>query len=193
MTHRGTSTTVPQLDVRIATHGTLGTRVLNTLAASALKVALAVASKPVPRGWHAVSDDGMSLSVPQSWGVITPTYFYCEGWPSDDLVLVKPDLGVAACGAESFTPPTPAGAFHQDLSLYLPPHNSQTPAPNGSHIGIVQHGTTTTTVYTDVYDANDLDLFVHRAGSTITHVLTLGLGRDGRVAGGVLASIQAVT
>jgi len=184
---------VPQLGVRIATHGTLGSRILQTLAPSVGTIALGLADDGVPSDWHTVTENGVSLSIPPSWDVITPTYFYCNGWPSDDLVLVKPDLAVAACGAQFFTPPTPAGAFHEDLSLYLPPHNSQTPAPNGTRIGTVEHGSTETTIYTDVNDPNALDLFVRKTGSNITHDLTLGLGRDGRVAGGVLASMRAVT
>ena len=54
-------------------------------------------------------------------------------------------------------------------------------------------GTTTIRVYGDRGNPNALDLFVHKTGSKITHCLTLGLGRDGRVAGGVLASMQATT
>jgi len=57
----------------------------------------------------------------------------------------------------------------------------------------LHHGTTAIAVYIHATDPNALDLFVHRAGSNVTHVLTLGLGRDGRVAGGVLASIRATT
>jgi hypothetical protein len=57
---------VPQLGVRIAYNGTLGSRVLHTLAPSAAKVALAFAYEAVPNDWHAVTEDGMSLSIPHS-------------------------------------------------------------------------------------------------------------------------------
>jgi len=165
--------------------------VLATIAPSARDVALTFANEAVPNGWHAVTEDGVPLSIPHSWAVITPTFYYCEGWPSDDLVLVKPDLAVAACGNEPATPPTAAKAFHEDASIYLTRHNPQASTRNGNRIGTVEHGATTVTVLADRYDPNALDLFVHRSGSKITHVLTLGLGRDGRVAGGVLASIRA--
>jgi hypothetical protein len=52
---------------------------------------------------------------------------------------------------------------------------------------------TTITVYTDDGYLDALDLYVRTSGSKITHVLTVGLGRDGRVVGGVLASIRATT
>jgi len=184
---------VPQLGIQIALHGTGSRRILDTLAPSARKVAFAYANEAVPSNWHAVTDDGVSLSIPRSWAIITPTYSYCEGWPTDDLVLVKPDLGVAACGAMFFTPRTAAGASHEDLSLYLSPHNIYAPTRNGNRITTVEHGATTVTVYADKYDPNALDLFVHPAGSNITHVLTLGLGRVGRIPGGVITSIRAVT
>jgi hypothetical protein len=57
----------------------------------------------------------------------------------------------------------------------------------------LQHGTTTIAIYAEDANPNVLNLFVHRAGSAITHVLTLGLGRDGRIAASVLASIRATT
>jgi hypothetical protein len=54
----------------------------------------------------------------------------------------------------------------------------------------LQHGTTTIAIYAEDANPNALNTFVHRAASTITHILTLGLGLDGRVAAGVLASIR---
>jgi len=106
------------------------------------------------------------------------------------FLVVKPDIGVAPCLSPL---PSPAGSLHDGVSLYLPPRNRYAPTPTRQPIASLQHGTTTIIVYTEVGDQNALDLFVHRSGSTTTHVLTVGLGRDGRVAAGVLASIQATT
>ncbi len=86
--------------------------------------------------------------------------------------------------------PQTAVDMHDGVYLYLSPNRQ---VPTGHPIATLHHGTTTITVFADEYDPNALDLFVHHAGSNITHVLTLGLGRDGRVAGGVLASVRAVT
>jgi hypothetical protein len=60
---------------------------------------------------------------------------------------------------------------------------------------VVRHGSTTVTVYPGSrgVSLDTVNVFVHRAGSKVTHVLTVGLGRDGRTAGGVLASIDATT
>jgi len=185
---------VPQLNARIATRGALSSRIVQTLAPSARQVALASAYESVTSNWHAAIDDGASLALPPSWIISTATGFGCRSLISDqtgELLLVKPHIEPPpAC---PYLPTRAADAVHDAIDLYLTSHNPYAPRPTGRPIATLQHGTTTIAVYAEQYDPNALDLFVNRAGSNITHVLTLGLGRDGRVAGGVLASIRAVT
>jgi len=170
--------------------GTVNERILDTLAPSARTVALVYMHRAVPVGWHAVTENGVSLSIPPSWTVATPNFFCASPVSDSTLLLVKPNAGVAPCPAP---PTTPAAALLDGLTLYLPPHNRYAPSPTGKSIATLQNGTTTIAIYAEAGDQNALDLFVRKAGSSITHVLSLGLGRDGRVAGGVLASIRAET
>ncbi|MGO9875783.1 MAG: hypothetical protein ACLPVY_18530 [Acidimicrobiia bacterium] len=181
---------VPQLGVRIATHGTLSLRILRTIAPSARTVALDPTYESVPNDWHAVTEHGVSLSIPLSWGVATRDVF-CEGpVVASEFAFIRPNIESPRCLPRI---PTAASALIGGVSLYLPPHNPYAPNRHGHALATLRPGTTTITIYAEPNDPNTLDLFVHRAGSKITHVLTLGLGRDGRVAGGVLASIRAVT
>lgn len=184
---------VPQLHISIASYGTLSTRVLDTLAPSAREVALAFANEAVPNDSHRVRTDGMILAIPPFWRVNTPEGMCVGLWIDSELVRIKPDIGdTASCGPPG--PSTASDAVHADgMILYLPPNNSFAPSPYGRPLATLHRGTTTIAIYAEKYDHNALDLFVHRAGSKITHVLTLGLGRDGRVAGGVLGSIRATT
>jgi len=181
---------VPQLGLQFAMQGTLSTDILHTLAPSARTVALDPAFQTVPKGWHAVSHNGVAVSIPPSWTVATPNFFCASPVSDSTLLLVKPDVGVAPCPAP---PATPAGALHDGVTLYLPPDNRYAPSPTGQPIGTLQPATTTIAIYPDVNGPNAVDLFVHRAGSNLTHVLALGLGRDGRIAAGVLGSIRADT
>ena len=182
---------VPQLGVQIATHGTLGRSVLGTLAPSGRTVALDRTYETVPGDWHAVTENGVGLSIPPSWTVETPKLSCGSPFLGDSaLMLIEPDIGFAPCPAP---PLTPASALKDGASVYLPPHNRNAPSPSGKPVATLRRGTTTIAVYAEVADPNAVDLFVHRRGSSTTHVLTLGLGRDGRTAGGVLASLRADT
>jgi hypothetical protein len=182
---------VPQLGVEIASRGTLGRRILDTLAPSARTVALDPAFETAPPSWHAITEDSVGLSIPPSWTVDTPTNSCGSPFLADSaFLLIKPHVDFAPC---ALAPPTPVAALNDGASVFLPPNNPNAPSPTGHAIATLQHGSTTVTVYAEVGDPEALDLFVHRSGSSITHVLTVGLGRDGRIAGGVIALIQAHT
>ena len=93
---------IPQLGVSIATDADLGTRILGTLAASASNVALSAAAEPIPDHWHAVTKDGVSLSIPPSW-MIKALAASCGLFVRDsELFLVTPNLtpcpGKCICG-----------------------------------------------------------------------------------------------
>jgi hypothetical protein len=170
--------------------GTMNERILDTLAPSARTVALVYMHHAVPDGWHAVTENGVSLSIPPSWTIATPNFFCASPVSDSTLLLVRPNVGVAPCPAPA---PTPTAALLDGLTLYLPPHNRYAPSPTGKPIATLRKGNTTIVIYAEASDQNAIDLFTRKAGSAITHDLSLGLGRDGRIAGGVLASIEATT
>lgn len=181
---------VPQLGIRIATHGSTGSGILETLAPSARMIALDPTYASIPSTWHAVTRDGLSLSIPASWSIVTPNYLCGAPVGDSELLLITPKVPYAPC---AFVIPKASDAAHDAVALYLTTHNTRAPSAAGQPITTLQRGGTTIAVYAETSDPNALDLFVHRSGSKITHVLTLGLGRDGRVAAGVLASIRATT
>jgi hypothetical protein len=181
---------VPQLAIQIATHGSMGTRILHTLAPSARIIALDPTYETIPSNWHAYTNDGVTLSIPSPWTVVTPEVLCGPPVGNAELLLIQPKILFAPC---PFQIPKAADAAHDAVALYLTAHNPNAPTASGTPIATMQDGTTTITIYPEQDDPNALDLFVRKSGSKITHVLTLGLGRDGRIAGGVLASIKALT
>ena len=131
------------------------------------------------------------MSIPRSWAMITPTLWSCDGWTGG-----APALFIVTSAVNETCPDgvPPFEALQDGTVLYAGSHNDHAPSPTASRpIMVFHHDSTTITVYNDDSYLEALDLYVHRAGSNITHVLTVGLGRDGRVAGGVLASVRAVT
>ena len=134
------------------------------------------------------------MSIPTSWKISTPVNSGCTSLvarSNGELLLVKPKVFFALpC---PFILPTAAAATHDAAVLYLTSHNPNAPRPTGSPLTAVRNGSTTVRVYVETGDPNALDLLVRRAGSDITHTVTLGLGRDGRTAAAVLSSIHATT
>jgi hypothetical protein len=185
---------VPQLGVALYLRGTLGDRVLATLAPSALKVAVTVASEPVPRG-HRITTDGVAMTLPPAWRVTTATWRPCS-WMSASpngtawVERIPPGLGVPSCPAPWLTA---VNTIHEGMFLYTSPASGGPSQPATSPAAVLHHGSSTVRVYPDDADPRVLDVFVHREGSRETRVLQLGLGRDGRVVGGILASLAAVS
>lgn len=187
---------VPELGVRIVLHGSLADRILSTLAPSAQEVALAFATQPPPIVYRRVIIDGVSLAIPSRWTITTTPAVECywqvspSGAP--EIVRVRPDLSLGACAAYSSLP---LAVLPNDGILLYTSQSSYSPHRGDRAIAILHHRSTTITVYTgsSSVSLDTVSVFVHRKGSKITHVLTLGLGRDGRTAGRVLASIQAIT
>jgi len=185
---------IPQLGTRIATHGTLGNRILDTIAPSSRKVALVTATEPIPNHWHALTKDGVSLSIPPSW-LVTRLDDSCGLFdPNSEPLLVPPNLascpGMCVCGP---TGPHASPQLQSGAILYETQHNIYAPTQTGHSIATLHHGPTTITIYDEVNSPPTLDLFVHKTGSNVTHILTLGLDQDGRIGGDILASIRAVT
>jgi len=182
---------VPELSLRIATRGSLGPRILNTLGPSAHTLALNADYQLIPSTWRKLTEDNVVLDVPPTWTAQVDN-FDCS-LTTAQVTIFRQFHGVAACGSLQ-GPPRIAALKTTTVWMYLSPASSTlTPTRNRQPITTLHHGTTTISVYTGQYDPNALDLFVRKARSKITHVLTLWLGRDGRVAGGVLGSVRATT
>jgi hypothetical protein len=181
---------VPKLTVEIATRGSLGLPILHTLAPSARDIGLDPTYETVPTNWRTFTKDGVSLRIPSSWPVVTPDALCGAPVGNSEVLLVKPKVLFAPC---PFEIPKAADAAHDAVALYLTPHNPNAPSATGTPVQRLQHHSTTITIYAEPGDPNALDLFVRKTRSKVTHVLALGLGRDGRIAGGVIASLRATT
>jgi len=183
---------VPQLGSRIALRGSLARRVLDTLAPSARAVALAFAPQPPRTNYRHVIAAGVRLSIPPGWRITTDGPV-CS-LPNDELVIppVRPDLsGPPSC--PGLGPGTVAGAVIDGGALNNRP-SDQTTGDADRLLTVLHHGTTTITIYAGYGEIPAaLEVFIRRNTSSTTHILELGLGRDGRVAGSVLASIRATT
>ena len=187
---------VPELGVRIVLHGAFADRILSTLAPSAQEVALAFATQPPPITYRRVITDGMSLSIPSRWWMTTTPAVECywqvspSGAP--EVVRVRPGLSLGPCAAYSSLP---LAVLPNDGILLYTSQSAYSPHRGDRAIAILHHRSTTITVYrgSSSVSLDTVSVFIHRTGSKITHVLTLGLGRDGRTAGRILASIQAIT
>jgi len=187
---------VPDLGVQIALRGVLAGRILDTLAPSSQAVAIAFAIQPRPDTFRTVVSDGVSFAIPSRWTVATAPAVECY-WPvspngAPEVIRVRPHIPIAGCPAYSSIPF--ALLPNDGMLLYTSPSSD---APRRGHrpIIVVHHDSTTITVYSGYggVSFDTVNVFARYAGSKITHVLTVGLGRDGRTAGGILASIDANT
>jgi hypothetical protein len=181
---------VPQLRVRIALRGALAPRILDTLAPSSRKVAVAFATRPGRDDLRPVSEQGVRLSIPSTWTVVTAKYLGCTG-PIDELQLVRPGMGAPGCGGGSVGTIADVEIGGGSLSTY--PSNSRVFGPGRVPIAVLHHKTTTITIFGlgDGQGSLSLVVQVRLTGSSLIHVLNLGLSRDGRTDGGILASIEA--
>jgi len=184
---------VPQLQVRIALRGNLASRILDTLAPSSRTVALAFAVRPPETKLHTVTAQGVSLSIPSSWTVVTPQALGCTS-PSDVLDLIRPGMGPPGCpGTTGLGSVADAVQVGGGGALITYPRNSPAVDRPPPSIIVLHHGTTTIAVFGDGagQGSNSIGALIRLAGSSLTHVLDLTLSRDGPVDGGILASIRA--
>ena len=146
---------------------------------------MAFAGKPTPSSYRSVTDDGITLSIPARWPVTKPGG-YCA--PGDSELRLFKFSGPLSCPANV---PQVGNALLNGVMLYAssgefgPLHVRPT--------AVIQHGTTTVNVYAEDDGQGEFELLlvVSRAGSSTIRDAVLCLGRDGRVAGGVLSSIQS--
>jgi hypothetical protein len=175
---------VPALKVTITVpHGRTGDEVLATLAPSARHVALDDTTQP-PSGWRHLQQNGIELSVPANWRVETVSdqgYHPCPFVPNPhDNALVRIRLVSGA---------VPAGygcrAF-QNEPIY--------PGPTAGSV-VIESGPTGRRVPMSVVapsgnPRDDHYVQVGGADGTRGFGVTIGLGRDGRVAAAILNSIH---
>jgi hypothetical protein len=182
---------IPDLGIKIETRGELQDEILATLAPSAQKVALDFAHRATPAG-RAYAGDGLSMTIPNAWSVSTPQGYPCYGFGGGGggpgLERIEPGIGIPSCPAM-----LPTAANQVGDGLYVFTAKAFAPDPGPTPLAVLHHDDTTIRVFAASGSSNTLDLFVQRSGSATVHVLTLGLGRDGRVAGGVLSSIEATS
>ncbi|MGO9875753.1 MAG: hypothetical protein ACLPVY_18375 [Acidimicrobiia bacterium] len=186
---------VPQLRVRIGLRGSLASRILGTLGPSSRTVALAFAVRPAETKLRTVEAQGVSLSISSSWTVVTPQALGCTS-ASNVLELIRPGMGAPSCDG-----PTGPGSVAEAVQVggggALATYPTKSPAVDRPppSIVVLHHGKTTIRVFGDGdgQGSDSLGALIRLAGSPETHVLDLSLSRDGRVDGGILASIQANT
>jgi hypothetical protein len=187
---------VPDLGVQIAIHGPLAGQILDTLAPSSQDVAVAFAIQPKPNTFRTVITDGISLAVPSRWTLTTTPAVECY-WPvspsgAPEVIRIRPRIPIASCAAYSSIP---FALLPNDGVLVYTSPSSEGPRRGHRPIIVLRHSSTIVAVYpgSSGVSLDTVNVFARRAGSKITHVLTVGLGRDGRTAGGILASIEAST
>ena len=183
---------IPTLGVSIATRGSLGPRVLATLGPSALAVALDAADNATPQTWRAITEGDLSLHIPANWTVRITNSTCVSG---DAQVYVIHPIGVTGCTSGPGPPPIgpPTGTT---MSIYQPAASDPFAASQDEQlVATVHHGSTTVSIswVTSATGPNEvLDLHAHRAGSRSTDSLTLELGRNGTVPGGIIGSIRVL-
>jgi hypothetical protein len=187
---------VPDLHVQIGLRGVLAARILDTLAPSSQDVAVAFVFQRQPDTFRGLVTDGVSLAIPSRWTLTTAPVVECY-WPvspngAPEVVRIRPHIPVGSCPAYSSIP---FALLPNDGILVYTSASSDAPRRGHRPIFVVRHGSTTVTAYPGSrgVSLDTVNVFAHRTGSKVTHVLTVGLGRDGRTAGGVLASIDANT
>jgi hypothetical protein len=182
---------IPTLGVSIATRGSLGRRVLATLGPSALAVALDAANKAPPQTWRSITEDHLALRVPPNW-TVRITNSMCE--TGAEVYVVRPG-GLTGCHSGPGGPPIgpPSGTT---MWIYQSAANDPFPASQAEQlVATVHHGSTTVSiswVTSATGPSEALDLHAHRAGSRTTESLTLALGRNGTVPGGIIGSIRVL-
>jgi hypothetical protein len=182
---------VPQLGVRIALRGRLAPTILDSIAPSARTVALAYAVLGPPSNYRSIAEDGVSLSIPQTWTVTSDPL---PGASSNSVLVVPSTHPSPDAGPSSPIVPSADAADVVAGGASLSQRPSRTGDVYGHRIATLVHGSTVVKIYDGYGDVpNAVDISIRRGSSPILHVLHLGFGRDGRTAGGILASLQATT
>jgi hypothetical protein len=123
------------------------------------------------------------ITVPKSWAVVHPDSALCD-WPAPgtpQLSIVKADLPVPSCGAAAVR------TVNDGAILFWPDAASPEPATERPLLTLRPRTTAPSRVYAVAGEPNQL-LVRFREGAA-TFDIAVAVGRDGRVAGRVIASI----
>jgi hypothetical protein len=176
---------VPQLGVHISTKGG-GDAMILTLAPSARTVALKYQG-PEPAGRKPIRHAGIEADVPNYWEVVDMTGKGVCPNPSLNATVLVGDGLPAGC-----PPREPSYSQPVDGSLAISDAGPQARAGTPTQLSI-DNGETNVAVESanseSSWDAKHLQLSVRVDGGNTVSV-TLGLGRDGRVAAAILRSLR---
>jgi hypothetical protein len=137
-----------------------------------------------------VQTDGLSFTTPGAWNLVTPDY-PCA-WPGQfadakpQVTRIRPDIAIPPCPLVMLGA---GGLQRYGVELYT--SAASTGEALLHPIMVLHHGETTVRVFDQPQEPARVAVAVQRAGSPVVHSLQLGLGDDGRVAGGILASLTA--
>ena len=193
---------VPSLSVELSARGAMGTRVIDTLAASPRTVVLASGAPPVvPSSWQSVSFAGLRLSVPADWPV-TQTSGAADGLgnPCEAPGVAFLVSGVTLSTDQHLLPP-PACAKGSYENAPQPPMNGAQ-VDSGSHVQfhvslsfpkhcLDLHGLTACPATSPAYSI--LVLKVTVPGRKTPVYVSIGLAGNGMVAKTILYSLRPAT
>jgi len=192
--------TVPALATRLAVRGADADRILATLALPASTVAIDTARSIRPAALDAYEKSGrvatMSVAykmfVPSTWTITEASNALCL-WPQPGpptVFIVRPGLSLPSCPGTGI--PRSQNALVDGAVQYWPgagPTGSATTAVNGeARLLTLRPSTSIVSVYQSALRPAVLDVKVAGVAAATT-IVSVGLGRDGRVAGRIIASI----
>jgi hypothetical protein len=136
---------------------------------------------------HVEAFGSYRITVPRSWEVLEPDNALCS-WPmpgTPQLVKLKPNLPVPSCGG---APPTELGSSNDGAILYWPgaepPENAALQRPL-----LTLRPRTTAPSQVFAVPGHPRQLLVKFREGAQTCQVAVAVGRDGRLAGRVIASI----
>jgi hypothetical protein len=192
--------TVPALATKVAVRGAYADQLLDTLTLPASTVASVTAASMKPSTLARYTKSGKresfrstyQLTVPSNWHVIEPDFGLCGPPRSDQPELVKVDAGLPQPSCAQI--PASASLLGDGALLYWP---GATAADTSAGVNVsaqpivtLRRSSAVVRAYTLDYDTGALLVSI-TVGRAQPRVMTLLLGRDGRVAGRILASIQS--
>jgi hypothetical protein len=185
---------VPSLGVEVMFQGSLGSRVLHSLARSPRTVVLANGPEPsVPPSWRTMTFGGVRVSVPPAWRVERESVYVLScvspqatfGAPE---VVLDTDARLSAPGCPIIIPPQPSPPSNGLRIDSGPSFPAATMRFTSTHC-VNLHGLTACPATSPAYSILVLEITVP-GHSKAVHV-SIGLAGDGMVARTVLYSLRA--
>lgn len=167
----------------IAPHSEPRTRRQVTVALTTARKMSPKAIKRYERSGHVEAFGSYRITVPKAWQESQPENALCE-WPAPgtpQLLIVRPNLPVPSCGGAT------AQTVNDGAILYWPGTAAPEPASSRPLLTLRPRTTAPSQVFAVAGEPDQL-LVRFREGAT-TFEIAVAVGRDGRVAGRVIASI----